>query len=110
MTCPKCLKHYLTPENEARGIRCRCSDHCPCKGSCNPGCACEQRRSEVPKTDGRHDFTVFAGKVAYCRFCAKPELEMFKRLKCLPLPSEVAERRIAHKLDLIKRFTVGGGR
>ena len=41
MTCGKCGLHYQTAEQAAKGIRCRCWQHCPCRGLCRVGCPCE---------------------------------------------------------------------
>jgi len=113
VTCPKCERHFLTPDQVARGLRCRCatSFHCPCAGACTPGCACEVKR-EAPPPPGQHDFSVRAVgvRIAYCRRCAQPDLEANKRRPCTRAlaPSE-AERRIARKLEMLKGLRGGGG-
>jgi hypothetical protein len=64
------------------------------------------------KPAAAHDFSVRAPgvSIAYCSRCAKPDLVVYQRTKCIPLPPEVAERRNAHKLGLVKKLRpIGGG-
>jgi len=39
VTCAKCGLHYVT--KRVPRMRCRCYQHCPCRGLCKVGCPCE---------------------------------------------------------------------
>lgn len=91
MKCSKCKLHYRTTEEQARadagGARCRCMEHCPCRGLCAVGCPCEavlERREKAAAA--RRDPCV------KCRCCpeARPGLRLCRA--CLIAAAAALER------------------
>lgn len=77
MTCGKCKLHYLARDWKEGDPRCRCLQHCPCRGLCSVGCACEAlvdalARAVAARRDPCalcHVMPEVAGGVRLCRGC-----------------------------------------
>ncbi len=58
-----------------------------------------------------HDFSLLAQgiNIRYCSRCAKPDLTANKRRPCVPLPPDVAKKRLARQMEMLSRLINGGG-